>query len=76
MDRLIALEELHNNACQQASSQPTLDGPSTTLQRWEVLEREFFGLLHAQTHGEGYNAAFYRPLSELIYQRRARFFVL
>jgi hypothetical protein len=47
-----------------------------TSARWTELESEFFGLLHAKTHGDGYNAAFYRPLSEWIYQHRDRFFAV
>ncbi|MBG6161515.1 hypothetical protein IWQ54_001165 [Labrenzia sp. EL_195] len=43
--------------------------------RWNNLETEFFELLQAKTHGDGHDAAFFRPLAEWIYQRRDRFFV-
>lgn len=42
---------------------------------WAKLEKEFFELLQAKTHGDGYDAAFFHPLAEWIYQRRDRFFV-
>lgn len=43
---------------------------------WSGLEAEYFNLRQANTHGDGHDAAFYRPLAEWIFQRRDRFFVL
>jgi len=46
-----------------------------TSASWYDLESDFYGCIHAKTHGEGYNAAYYRPIAEWVYENKARFFV-
>jgi hypothetical protein len=47
---------------------------SATAERWESIQTEYFALLHAKTHGPGYNSAYWRPLAEWIADHRDRFF--
>lgn len=47
-----------------------------TSDLWEELETDFFALLSADGYGEGYNAAYYRPLAEWIRENRERFFIV
>lgn len=49
---------------------------ATIAQRLDTLATQLFRLMQAKTHGEGHDAAFYRPLSEWIYAHRDRFYVI
>lgn len=48
----------------------------TTQELWQPMESEFFALLRADTHGKGYDAAFFRPLAEWTYTHRDRIFLV
>ncbi len=77
--RIEHLEILANIEKEASKSLHFIDHTSAvfdgTSKRWESLQSEFFGLLNAKTHGDGYNAAFYRPIAEWIYEHRSRFFI-
>lgn len=75
--RLEALAEMEDKDPSPASLIEHASAVFTgTSERWSDLEDGFFALLHADTHGDGYNAAYYRPLAEWVYENRDRFFIL
>lgn len=47
-----------------------------TSEKWEAAEDEFYSLLHAKTHGNGYNAAFFQPLAEWIFMNKERLYIV
>ena len=55
---------------------PAINPAGDVVERWELLQSELFKLLQADTHGDGYDAAFYRPIAEWIYERKDRFFII
>lgn len=56
------------------------EGPSHPVaiieKRLGILSSQLFSLMQAKTDGDGYDAAFYRPLSEWVYAHRDRFYVI
>jgi hypothetical protein len=76
-----SVENLPQNIRGSPRSDPhTLEGVfeifRATRARWEAIETEYYGIQRAETHGPGYNAAFWRPLAEWIADHRDRFFVM
>ena len=80
VERLEVLADIDEAAEGGRADPRTLEGAFSifrhTSARWNALERESFALIFAKTHGEGYNAPFYRPLAEWIHQHRDRFLIV
>ena len=74
--RLEMLSELDNDVSQSESFIAHYGAVKRgSSERFDELESEFFQRLNSDPHDAGYNAAYYRPLSEWIHRHRERFFV-
>ncbi|MEM8572666.1 MAG: DUF4375 domain-containing protein [Pseudomonadota bacterium] len=74
--RLDALTEMDDLSAQSDPVGVQLgDVKGSTRDHFYKLEDQFYELLHAEPRSAGYDAAYYRPLAEWIYQHRDRFFM-